>query len=74
LGLFYFIFYFLKRKFCLKKALNKLKLQSPKEIVVTYGAPVFAPGHCVIVLAAKIHTNSDEHTMNIRFPWMEHTN
>jgi len=31
----------------------------------TYGAPVFAPDYSTIVLATKMCTNSDEHSMYI---------
>jgi hypothetical protein len=35
--------------------------------VYTYGAPVFATDYSTIILAAKMQTNSDEHSMHIRF-------
>jgi hypothetical protein len=38
-----------------------------KNKVDTYGAPVFAPEHSAIALAAKMCINFHEHSMYIRF-------
>jgi hypothetical protein len=35
--------------------------------VDTYGTSVFAPDYSITVLSAKMCTNSNEHSMNIRF-------
>ncbi len=61
-------FLFLKETFMFKSHL----LQSnhrflSKNKVYTYRAPVFAPDFSTAVLAAKICTNSHEHSMYIRF-------
>jgi len=42
-----------------------------KNEVDTYGAPVFAPDYSPIVSVAKTCTNSDEHSMYIRFLWKD---
>jgi hypothetical protein len=38
-----------------------------KNLVDTYGAPVFASDYSTSVLVAKMRTNSDEHSMYITF-------
>jgi hypothetical protein len=43
-----------------------------KDKVDTYGVPVFAPDSSATVLAAKLCTNSNEHSTYIRFPWGSH--
>ncbi len=48
-----------------KIKLNHRHLQKYK--VDTYEAPVFAPDYNVTVLTAKIHTNSHEDSMYIKF-------
>jgi hypothetical protein len=35
------------------------------------GAPLFTPDYTAIVLAAKIHTNSNLHSIYIRFLWVQ---
>ncbi len=51
-------FTFYRRKY-VKKSLNKIRPQSPKEkLRITYGAPVFAPDYSATCLAAKMWTNS----------------
>jgi len=40
-----------------------------KNEVDTYRAQVFAPEYSTIVLAAKMYTNTNEHSMHIRFIW-----
>ncbi len=57
------LFTFLIRKLC-SKPLNKIKPQSPKENEVhTYRAPDFAPDYSAAVLATKMCTYSNEHSM-----------
>ncbi len=41
--------------------------------VDSYGALVFAPDQSAAVLAAKLYTNSYEHSMCIIFLWLERT-
>jgi hypothetical protein len=40
-----------------------------KNEVDNYGAPVFAPDYSTFVLAFKMFSNSNEHSMYIRFLW-----
>jgi hypothetical protein len=40
-----------------------------KNEVDIYGAPVFAPDYSATVLAAKMCTNANEHSMDIRYLW-----
>jgi hypothetical protein len=40
-----------------------------KNTVEAYGALIFTPDYSATVLAAKICTNSHEHSMHIRFIW-----
>jgi hypothetical protein len=35
----------------------------------TNGAPVFAPDYSITILGAKFCTNSNEHSLYIRFLW-----
>ncbi len=45
-----------------------------KNKVHTYGAPIFTPDYNTTVLAAKICTNSNKHSMYIRFLWRYQNN
>jgi hypothetical protein len=45
---------------------------SRKNEADTYGASVFAPNYSATVLAAKMHSNSNEHSLYIRFLWISH--
>jgi hypothetical protein len=41
------------------------------DVYGTYGPPVFAPCYSATGLAAKVWTNSNEHSMNFKFLWVE---
>jgi len=65
------IFLFLREKIAFKSHRIKSNHRLPrKSIVGTYGATVFAPDFGTTVLAAKMCTNSNEHSMYVRFLWV----
>ncbi len=62
-----YFFYFFKEKIMFKSQLIKSNHRVlRKKEVDTYGASVFAPDYIATVLAAKMCTNSNEHSMYIR--------
>jgi hypothetical protein len=53
----------------------KLNQRVPrKNEVETYGAPVFAPDYSTTVLGAKMCTDSNEHSLNVKFLQINFTN
>ncbi len=64
-------YYFFKEKIMFKSHQIKSNHRVlSKNEVYSNGLPVFAPDYMPTVLAAKMCSNSNEHSMNIRFLWL----
>jgi hypothetical protein len=47
------------------------QIKSDHRVLGKNGAPVFAPDYSATVLAVKMWTNSNEHSLYVRFLWLE---
>jgi hypothetical protein len=65
-----FIILLFKEKIMFKVTKYSLTTES-RGTMKYYGAPVFAPVYSAAVLATKICTYSDEHSVYIRFLWLK---